>query len=858
MANALRLQVILAAIDKATGPFKNITVGSKGATKALRDSQAALKAFNESQKKLDQFRTLKRGVRETSDALEQAKAKLHAVSAEVRASETVSRKLSSQHRAAARAVDELTRRHARQQTTLNATRRELDAAGIGTTRLGRAQRALRADLAAASAAVDEQKKRLWRLHQAQERARKMHGGGMTAVGHGAGAVYAGQRALRGAAAPLGAAMSFESAMADVRKVVDFETPAAFAQMSRDVEDLSMRLPMAATDIAKMVAAAGQANVARGELLRFTEDASKMGVAFDIAAEEAGTTMATWRTAFRLTQDGAVKLADQINYLGNTGPANATKITGIVNRIGALGEVGGLVAGQVAALGATIAGMGVQEEVAGTGIKNMIVRLTAGASATKAQRKVFQQLGLDAVVMAGRMQKDAGGAIIDVLKRIRKLPKAMQNAALSQLFGTESVGAIAPLLTNLELLDANFAKVGDATKYAGSMQREYDSRVATSENSLQLLKNTALVLAQSVGATLIPDFKTFAARTGAVVEKVVTWIRENPRLVKGLALAAIAGSALVTVMGGLLIAGGMAAMAFSQMHNAVMLLSGGGGLAGLRANLAGLAARGIGMLTGGAKGLIAVLGGISAPVLAIAAVIALVAAVVWKYWGPIKAFLGGMWEGFVEAMGPVRQALAPLQPVWAAISGALGKAWAWIKQLLTPFQATNAQLSAAAGYGRTFGNVLAFLVSGPIRAAMAGFNMLAGAWKVVVGIFTGDGAAIRAGLQAMWTSINGILGGWPAKMLKAGVDMLNGLVQGITSRIGAVTGALSGVSGAAIGKLKSLLGIHSPSRVFAGLGGYTMQGFAVGLQRGQREPLGRMQAFGDRLRQAGAGAALAAA
>ncbi|HAM04143.1 MAG TPA: phage tail tape measure protein, partial [Megasphaera sp.] len=90
-----------------------------------------------------------------------------------------------------------------------------------------------------------------------------------------------------------AAVDFESAMADVRKVVDFDTPQQFAQMNEDVLKLSTNLPMAADDIAKIVAAGGQAGIARQDLMQFAEDAVKMGVAFDVTAEQAGDMMAKW-------------------------------------------------------------------------------------------------------------------------------------------------------------------------------------------------------------------------------------------------------------------------------------------------------------------------------------------------------------------------------------------------------------------------------------------------------------------------------------------------------------------------------------------------------------------------------------
>lgn len=335
-----------------------------------------------------------------------------------------------------------------------------------------------------------------------------------------------------------AAMKFESAMADVKKVVNFDTPAQFAQMNDDVLDLSERLPMAADGIAQIVAAGGQSGIARAELNQFAEDAVKMGVAFDQTADQAGGQMAKWRTAFRLTQQGVVQLADQINYLGNTGPANARQISGIVSAIGPLGEVAGVTSAQIAAMGATLAGIGIADDVAATGLKNFMLALTKGKSATKAQSQVFKALRLDAAELAKGMQTDAAGTIDRVLTALSKVDKDKQSAALSQLFGQESIGAIAPMLTNLEQLRGNFAKVADSTKYAGSMQAEYDARAATTENNLQLLQNRVTRLGISVGAALLPPFNDFMATIGPLITDVSKLAAANPWLIKGILGAAV--------------------------------------------------------------------------------------------------------------------------------------------------------------------------------------------------------------------------------------------------------------------------------------------------------------------------------
>lgn len=314
-------------------------------------------------------------------------------------------------------------------------------------------------------------------------------------------------------------------------------------MSDDILTLSTQLPMAAEGIAEIVAAGGQAGIARSDLMQFANDAVKMGVAFDTTAEESGQMMAQWRTAFRLTQDDVVVLADKINYLGNTGPANAGKISEIVTRIGPLGEIAGVASGEIAALGATIAGMGVEPEIAATGIKNFMKALTSGAAATKSQKQVLAALRINPKKLAADMQKDSKGAMLKVLEGIAKIPKASQPAVMNQLFGSESAGAIAPLLTNIDLLRTNFERVADAQQYAGSMQKEYASRAATTENQLVLLKNSVNAISVTLGDTFLPAINEAAEAVMPYLEQLRTFVRANPELVQS---AAKFGAALLGV------------------------------------------------------------------------------------------------------------------------------------------------------------------------------------------------------------------------------------------------------------------------------------------------------------------------
>lgn len=359
------------------------------------------------------------------------------------------------------------------------------------------------------------------------------------------------------------AISYESSMADVAKVVDGlkddngELTAQYYEMSDALLELSTRIPMTAEELTQIAAAAGQSGIARKEIVGFAEDAAKMGVAFDTTADQAGTWMAQWRTAFKMNQKEVTTLADQINYLGNVSGANALQLSGIVTAVGSLGDVGGLSAAQISAIGDTMVSVGVGEDVAATGIAKMITTMTAGSAATEKQSKVLKKLGIDATDLADRMQTDAQGAIIDFMEALQKLPKAEQAAALKNYFGQESIKPISALYTNLDELKKHFDQVADASLYAGSMEDEYASRSATTENSIQLAKNALMRLSITYGQIFAPYVKLAADKVTEFLNKLTEM---KPQMEAAFGWIMSHGKEIAATIGGIATALGGAAVA----------------------------------------------------------------------------------------------------------------------------------------------------------------------------------------------------------------------------------------------------------------------------------------------------------
>ncbi|VEC64727.1 TP901 family phage tail tape measure protein [Escherichia coli] len=152
----------------------------------------------------------------------------------------------------------------------------------------------------------------------------------------------------------------------------------------------------------------------------------------------------------------------------------------------------------------------------------------------------------------------------------------------------------------------------------------------------------------------------------------------------------------------------------------------GGLAAAGAVLRVLASGPLAMLRVALYAVSGLLGALLSPIGLVVTALAGVALVVWKYWQPITAFLGGVVEGFKAAAGPISEAFEPLKPVFQWIGDKVQALWGWFTDLLTPVKSTSVELQSAAAMGRRFGEALAEglnMVMHPLDSLKSGVSWL---------------------------------------------------------------------------------------------------------------------------------------
>jgi TP901 family phage tail tape measure protein len=811
---SLRINLIFAAFQKVTSPMRAVAMGAKGMSNDLKKSTDALAKLNREQANITGFRTLKVQLGDTGKQLAAAKERVTALGKEIAKSESPTRKMTREFGLAKKEASELKAKFGEQQGALQRLRRSLNDAGIGTTGLSEHQKRLRADIGRTSAEIDQQKAKLGALKDREDALargkatlgnRQALGAGI-AVGGGS-AVGAGVALAAPVVGAAKAAMTFESRMIDVQKVLNNVSPGQLKGIESGLLEMSGRIPIAAEGLGQIAAEGARAGIAVKDLLGFTEGAAKMATAFDISAEEAGAMQAKWQTGLGLTIPQITLLGDKVNALTNKFGGAAVSVTDMITRVGPLGKIAGVQSGEMAALAQLMTKVGVESEIGATGIKRMMLTLNVGEAATKTQSAAFSKLGLDAVEMSKRMQVDAKGGILSVLDALNKLPKAQRAGTLTQLFGSESVASIAPLLSSLDQLKMNFALVGDQANYAGSMNREFGVAMSKTENQVKLADNSIGSAGVALGTQLIPTIKIGAEWIRKIGIGIGGWAKEHPELTRVIGLTVGAAAGLLIVVGGLALVVGAVLGPFALLRYSFLLAS---PAAGIFSGALGFVKVGLWRMIGFAglvpgKLALARLSMIKAG----SAALGLARNALIASWGWLK-MVGGM------ALGGLKMAAGALLNVGRAAL-IMGRAF-----LLNPVVliVTGIALAALAIYnhwdkiGPYFWAAMEGLKQlflgavGWFKAIFWDFNpavLIYTHWDKITAWFGNLWAGVKTVFAAAWEGIKGLMSGWADSALGVGAGIIGAIGSGIRNGAGPIWEALKSTVFGAINRVKEFFG-----------------------------------------------------
>jgi phage tail tape measure protein, TP901 family len=540
VAKNLELNIVLgAAVASAISGMSQVANALKNTTKSVKEFEKEIKSMEKAQKAFQNMDKARDGLNKINSEYKKAAEHLQKLKAEYERTGSSNKQLAKEIEQAEKNVGKLNKQKERQQHVFEAARSKIEAEGASLSNYRNKVQEVEKEIEKMNKLKEAQK----RYDARQETVGKMKDFGDKQIMQGMG--------IAGAlAVPVKLAVDLENAQADLKKVADFSSKQMETGFYKAMRNFSENSPLSQVELFQIAGAGAQAGIKTDELERYTKDAAKIKVAFDMNTEAAGNFLAKTRAQLNLDQNGVMEYANVINYLANNVAATAPEIADISSRVAGLGGMAGISKEGVAALGASLVSVGVPSEVAATGLKNISLGLMAGTSATKKQAAAFKSLGLDVEDVAKRMTKDGEGTLIDVFQRIKKLPKDVQAATLKNLFGKESIQSASELAKHIDEVSKNMKNAHDKSKTNGSVDAEYNQRLKTMGNAFSTLKNRVVNMGVDLGSALGPSLVQVANSIGPLITKFSQLIQKHPQLTANI-LKAVAGFAAFKIgIGGL--------------------------------------------------------------------------------------------------------------------------------------------------------------------------------------------------------------------------------------------------------------------------------------------------------------------
>ena len=477
--------------------------------------------------------------------------------------------------------------------------------------------------------------------------------------------------------------------------------------------------------------------------------------------------------------------------------------------------------------------GVETEKLSASLVKFDRMVAEAAGGNKTYMQTFEDLGIKIKDSAGNLRQP-NEIFEDVADIFHNTEDGIGKTALAvELFGKSGADLIPMLNDGKAGLKAFYA---EAERLGLVLSDETTAKGDAFSDQLENIGEQVKGVKLQLGAALIPALSAAAEKIAEVIDKVTRWIQENPELVAtigNIALTvgkwlAILGTAAVAI-GGVTFIVGQFGKVFRTVSDAIkigtkIVSECKNGMLLFRVQYAlfsvwsKIAAAGQWLFNTSLYG---------CPVVwIVAGIMAIIAAVVLlvKYWDEVAAWFKKLWDAIV---GIFKAAWEAIKKVWSTVTGWFSNLWGGIK----------------AGAGKAWEGI-----KNTINKAREGVQK---AWGSVKSWFSNLWGNVKSGISNAWGGIKDwfsnlqpvewMRGAWEnvgtffenlgPRFYEWGKNLLQGLWNGITSMVDKIVEGMKNIGRRIANGFKSILGINSPSRLFAEYGLNITQGLVVGLDRG---------------------------
>ncbi|WP_071058754.1 phage tail tape measure protein [Pelistega sp. MC2] len=846
--NKLELKVITSLQDKLSAPLKGIGGASLQAAKELEKLQTELKQLSSTQKNIEQFRNLKTSLDASKTAFETAQARVKALAQELSKTDAPSRKLQSQFQKAKNEASQLKDKLSSQSVELQKLRTNLSNAGISTKSLSQGEIGLRQNITRTNEALTQQHQKLaqvqtaqTKLAEAKDKFKAKQDIASKLALTGAASFATGNKIL----APIGSAMGDFASLEESSTQLKISMMTAGGEVStrfQEVTDLATklgdRLPGTTADFQNMMTMLKRQGMTDDTILGgLGESAAHMGVLLNLQVEQAAEYAAKMQDALQAPESEMLKITDGMQRMYYAGVDASNILAGFSKAAPALktlGKSGHDAFQELAPMLAMFDQSGMDGAAAGNALRKVLSRSIDNERLFDANEELKNQ-GIKFRLDFTDGKGEFGGVdhLFKELEKLQNLTSQQRNSVLKYLIGddAETNQVITTLMSKGKM---GYQEMANKLAAQASLDDRINAQLNTLKNTMEAAEGSWTNAMAEIGKTVAEPLKEIINFFGRVANSISEFVRQNPvlvgwlvRIVAGIGGVLVAFGGLAIVIAGII--GPLAMMSLSWKFLSISMTSGIGilGKLGTAFGFVKTAIFGI------AKALL------TNPLVLVLAAIAGAAYLIYRNWDYLKAKAIEIWtsikqrftEGWTyltnltNTIGSVLKAaftavwnsiVSFFTGIWTQLKTAASGGLAGIAALIVNWSPLGLFYQSFAGVLSWFGLDLPANLTGAVSTLISNISNKISTWN------------IASVFQTVWSGVTGLFTGYVAQFTEFGSNLISGLVNGIRNMAGAAKEAIANVGSGVIRWFKEKLDMHSPSRVFVGLGGFVSEGLAKGI------------------------------
>ena len=656
MSKDLKIQVLLSAMDKLTGPFKSAQKATKQLSNVLNENKTKLrslsKEYNQNELQIKKYREtlnpLKAKLNENTQALSKAYAEVRRMESALKTMPKPTAGFSNKLNEAKKNVTKLQTEQAKMISKLKNTRAEFSRNGISAAMLGQRQRDLQNQMKGANKEIDQQRNKLSRLN---EKARQKNSYTQRVDGLRTKAEqYAniGGRALATHAMmkeqvikPVTAFAQAEVAATNLRVAMmdkDGKVSSNFEKINKLATNLGDKLPGTTADFQDLMTMLVRQGMSAETILGGTgEAAAYLSVQLEMQPKQAAEFAAKMQDATRTTEKDMMELMDVIQK-GFYAGVDPTNMLGAFRNLGSAMDTIKMKGLDGAKALAPFVAIFDQASMDGSASGNAMRKvLQKGmkygdikATLNKLRKKGLLRSNINLDFTNGKGEFGGFDKFFSELAKLKKLDTAERIKVIEGVFGNDAeVNQVVSTL--IEKGKAGYEEFAAKMEKQADLRKRVDEQLGTLTNIWEATTGTFTNLLAEIGATIAPQLKQLSTKLGEITEKVKNWVKANPELTGTLMKIAVFLTAVVGITGAL--ASAFSFLLFPIGRTALFLGSLGKTIIGIIPNILAFSAA---LLTNPLTWIVA----------GIAAVIAAIVLLV-KNWDVVKEAFATGWNWLCE-------------------------------------------------------------------------------------------------------------------------------------------------------------------------------------------------------------------